>query len=302
MALTAREQKVIKVRLERKLIPQLNRLFKSTIDVFGRSLLMGGTVPGVPTEPLRTILMQHYFKTSKVFSKQVRSQMPANITSTEIEDRNIDIQLGILWNRRAVSQTDHINATTQKKMDLAWQTVQQLARESAEAEEPKIITHREMVAMAQNMLKQSFGFRSRSIACIETQFAAESSKFIEVGVMVRDDASNLKALSGSEVRKRWDSMGDSKVRTGTFNHLRADGQLRPRADAFSVSGQFLMFPGDTSLGASMGNIAGCRCSSDAVIGDIILLRNGFEDILVPVSELPKPLLPPGQIPPAVIEG
>ena len=31
--------------------------------------------------------------------------------------------------------------------------------------------------------------------------------------------------------------------------------------AFSVNAQFLMFPGDTSLNADLGNIVNCRCTA-----------------------------------------
>jgi hypothetical protein len=47
-----------------------------------------------------------------------------------------------------------------------------------------------------------------------------------------------------------------------FDHYRA-AQTVPLAQPFSVSGQLLRFPGDTSLGATAGNVVNCRCSAAA---------------------------------------
>ncbi len=61
--------------------------------------------------------------------------------------------------------------------------------------------------------------------------------------------------------KMWQTMGDSLVRTSPFNHQEANGQTVPKDAAYMVSGQFLNYPGDTSLGASPGNTINCRCVS-----------------------------------------
>jgi hypothetical protein len=42
-------------------------------------------------------------------------------------------------------------------------------------------------------------------------------------------------------------------------HLEADGQIRSLDEPFEVNGEQLLFPGDTSLGASADNIINCRC-------------------------------------------
>ena len=69
----------------------------------------------------------------------------------------------------------------------------------------------------------------------------------------------MKSLSSAV--KIWRSQGDSRVRTGVFNHLSADGQRVPVSEPFTVSGESLMWPGDTSYGASVGNVINCRCSA-----------------------------------------
>jgi hypothetical protein len=58
--------------------------------------------------------------------------------------------------------------------------------------------------------------------------------------------------------KVWGTMGDDKVRPA---HEDADGQEQPLDQPFIVDGEMLMYPGDTDLGASAGNVCNCRCSS-----------------------------------------
>lgn len=65
-------------------------------------------------------------------------------------------------------------------------------------------------------------------------------------------------------RKEWLSQRDDRVRqppASAYNHVAADGQQKPLREPYDVSDQQLMFPGDTSLGATAGNVINCRCSS-----------------------------------------
>jgi hypothetical protein len=61
--------------------------------------------------------------------------------------------------------------------------------------------------------------------------------------------------------KRWDSFHDSKVRQ---SHRKADGQIKLLAEPFEVGDSLLMFPHDTSLGASASETVNCRCVMSAV--------------------------------------
>lgn len=67
-------------------------------------------------------------------------------------------------------------------------------------------------------------------------------------------------------KKVWIDAGDSRVRPtsakGKFNHRNADlanGKIALK-EAFRVSGQSLMFPRDTSIDATAGNVINCRCT------------------------------------------
>lgn len=69
-------------------------------------------------------------------------------------------------------------------------------------------------------------------------------------------------VTGTAMVKRWISMLDAKVRrppTSRFNHWSPHGQTVPFGRPFQISGEELMFPGDPSMGASLGNLLACRC-------------------------------------------
>jgi hypothetical protein len=57
-------------------------------------------------------------------------------------------------------------------------------------------------------------------------------------------------------RKQWNSFRDEKVRE---THKIADGQIKPLAEPFEVGNSLLMFPHDTSLGATADETVNCRC-------------------------------------------
>ena len=96
-----------------------------------------------------------------------------------------------------------------------------------------------------------------------TPARAERIARTEVGA-----ASNFGAIEGAKstrlpLEKEWIDAGDARVRPAgkptPFDHVSANGQRVPMDDPFTVSGEKLMFPLDTSLGASAGNVIQCRC-------------------------------------------
>lgn len=113
-------------------------------------------------------------------------------------------------------------------------------------------------------LDRAFKGRQAMIALTETQFMAERSKNIEAAVISRNgnvDPSSINdgVVTGSpDVKKEWAAILDDRTRGG---HAIADGQKQNMNDPYIVNGEYLMYPSDTSMGASLGNIINCRCSS-----------------------------------------
>lgn len=87
--------------------------------------------------------------------------------------------------------------------------------------------------------------RDKTISATTTQTSAETGKFVAAGVL-------------GLARKTWVTAGDEKVRS---THVSANGQTVAGFAAFIVGGASLLHPGDTSLGAPLGEIINCRCSA-----------------------------------------
>lgn len=88
-------------------------------------------------------------------------------------------------------------------------------------------------------------------ANVNTNGVAEEARFIYAD-----------GKSDGFVMHTWHNCQDARVRQpprSRFDHVSPEGQTSPIREPFIVSGELLRFPGDMSLGASIGNIANCRC-------------------------------------------
>lgn len=79
------------------------------------------------------------------------------------------------------------------------------------------------------------------------------------------NAANAGALQGAKSvgakRKYWITSSDERVRRGErgFNHAVMHEVSVPMSEPFIVGGERLEHPGDGNNGASIGNLANCRC-------------------------------------------
>lgn len=78
-------------------------------------------------------------------------------------------------------------------------------------------------------------------------------------VIAASNLGSLEAASASGLRldKQWVTTRDGRTREA---HRAVMGQTKPIDEAFIVDGERLMYPGDSSLGASAGNTINCRCT------------------------------------------
>jgi len=118
---------------------------------------------------------------------------------------------------------------------------------------------RQVAQIAHDVFLESNAYRAKVIAATEVQNAAEGSKKIASTSL---DETLKPVMSSSAVMihqtKEWHTRGDDKVRPA---HVAADLQTQPALSPFSVGGERMMEPGDSSMGASAGNTINCRCSA-----------------------------------------
>lgn len=84
------------------------------------------------------------------------------------------------------------------------------------------------------------------------RFMAEN----EVNTAINHDR-YMEAVNGAKTMKRWESIIDEATRK---DHREINGKYIPIGQAFHVGDSWMMFPKDTSLGASANQIVNCRCT------------------------------------------
>ena len=160
-----------------------------------------------------------------------------------------------------------ITGTNQKEIDRS------IAKATAEAiaQDVTSTSRADIASRAGKIFKESSVYRGNLIATTEVQTAAEGAKSIEA-LAYSDELQDLEDRGDAKIerKKEWHTQGDEKVREA---HVLADLQEVDADEPFIVDGEELMFPSDTSLGASAGNTINCRCSAmyyiDGEISEIV---------------------------------
>lgn len=135
----------------------------------------------------------------------------------------------------AAKQVKHISETTRS------QVRDTLAEGVAGGEHAALLTARIDALYLQQIIPN----RSRTIA--RTEIVAASNLGSQAGARA----------TGLPLKKSWLSTPDARTRE---SHSLANGQEREMNEPYVVDGEELMFPGDSSMTASAGNVANCRCT------------------------------------------
>jgi hypothetical protein len=238
---------------------------------------------GEEPETIQPVLQKHY-------ERIVRKLIHRNVK----EEVRIDEGIRIFLENRANGRSNIIDKTTQEDYEDAIKEAKEVLAEEGNAAP----TERELMITASGIFYRKGRGRITGIANTETQSTTEGLRRqitvkahdeLEDVMLTRDKerAEEIYKISGDyttykfkenietgEVatlaailalaRKEWQTMGDILVRRppkSSFNHVAANGQRVGIMEPFIVSGQLLMYPGDSSLGASKGNVINCRCLS-----------------------------------------
>ena len=232
-----KDQVLLKIKLENIFKKDINKIFSLIVKEYRNSIKYNNNNNFNVSDYkqlIRFVLEKHYKRVHKKFRN-----IDNKFTKQDVEEyaeQNINILFSMWMIDRLDKVTDEIIETTIED------TNRSIIKAQSQMEESNIP---ELAIAASLLLRRSFINRSKFIATVETQGAAESTKLIE------------KQSQEKVIKKRWITVGDSRVRDA---HNRANGQEQLLNEPFKVGGELLMYPGDRSLGASIGNIANCRCS------------------------------------------
>lgn len=252
MAITNIRRQVVqdqrdKIILERLLLAQLQDLNRDIVQQYRNDMLRGEITRAEDFRPeLEEMLGGHYEIVVDKFEGRIEGELPNDLGLTMGEQVILTTALANFFATRAIQQSRIITETTQQRM----RTVTQLVASETEDQIERAVT-------GSVLLSQTFTSREIGTASLETQAAAEATKSAEFDVLAGKRPLSLERTE-MDLTKEWVTVGDERVRSA---HVVADSQTRVVNEPFNVGGQQLRWPGDTSFGASVGNVINCRCSS-----------------------------------------
>ena len=241
------------------------------------SLATTSTLPdvkGITVDKGVPILEKHYQVVANQFDSRIRGQLPPNVAMTDDEAREVTATLLVAFNIRASEQAEIIAVTNAEDAERG--VLVAATEQERLAQEGRVLGLREFALVVGSVTGLLMRRRLKSVAMVETQAPAEQSKMAELRKLLDLDPFNTRAGETTDVVKEWVSQGDSRVRSA---HLAVDSVQVLVTDAFTVGGEQLMQPGDTSLGATARNIVNCRCSAHFDVEAVVSARQrrrGFQ--------------------------
>lgn len=231
----AREDLRKKLDLEQDIRPDVQAQLQRELDAFEAYVRENGVAP-VPSDEDR----KEWLLLLLLLGDRVKKQIEYLIIDLPPDLQEVARQqLLVFFSGLNSVSVDQITQTSQRDMQRALEQGRQTL-----LEDTGIITNAALALVAGQILRRLLDARAETITMTQTQQAFEGGKNTYVQV------------TAPGATKEWVTVRDRKVRPA---HVAADGQVADFGDPFTVGGEKLMYPGDTSLGASPGNIINCRC-------------------------------------------
>lgn len=253
-----------KLKLERSLKIQLRQLFNQIGREFQAVYETSGIVLDTSEykDEISAILKRHYRKAEKTFKRQLRNGLKESSKSLQFDieqkstDSEIDESLRSFNQQRSAQSSDLITNTIQDDLN---RNIEDVVVDGALKGET--LTRKQQAVKAKQRFIANSVSRTNTIAITETQAASENAKSTESNVVLGSLVVGGVSLLVTS-RKQWNTILDNRTRPA---HANSDNQVVGFMQPYSVGGQRLMRPGDTSLGASAWNVVNCRCSSSTII-------------------------------------
>lgn len=234
-------------------------------------------------ESMQPVLQRHY-------ERIIRKLIHKNVKQEDRIERDVKIFL----DNRANMRSNITDNTSQRDLENSINEARERLAEEGNANP----SERELLIVASAIFARKGRGRISSIANTETQETTEGARRVittsvhsdlEDVIMSRDKQAAEKLYEKSKdyttykikekidtgdiailitillmAKKEWQTMEDKLVRRppkSPFDHVAANKQRVGINEPFIVSGELLMYPGDSSMGASKGNVINCRCVS-----------------------------------------
>lgn len=252
------QQVQLKIKLENTFAKDVKRIFNKILQDFRVSVARRGVPVSsrLYAPEWSSVLDTHYRRVQKAFTGVAKWDLERKQAETTGADDKELLALALLtWRELTLPlHTNLVTHTTQMNMSGALN----LASEQF-ANENTIPSNREMALASTAILRRKFTGRLTNITMSETQAPAESTKQIEAEVTSKLRPLILGgAVVATGTKKTWETVGDERVRG---LHQVAHGQKRSLTQPYIVGGEYLMHPGDTTMGAGVANTINCRCVS-----------------------------------------
>jgi len=255
----AQKEYNLKLRMERLLVPSLLLLFKQYGDDFEKRYEALGILPDIDLfqGKIKSLLQNHYDKVADVFSQRIVKEIgkPNNhdtILNSISQKNQLHHEFTADDSSQIIADTTHKNAHNAVKKVIEGAAVTGV-----------ILNNAQIAKKAKQDLLRTNASRAPGIAITETQAPAEHAKQAEFNYLNFHNATiNGVNIADRKKQKMWMAILDDKTRPA---HMEADGQIVDFDALYTVGGEKLMYPRDTTNGATAGNIINCRCSSVPII-------------------------------------
>ena len=256
----AQKEYNLKLRMERLLVPSLLVFFKQYGEDFEKRYAALGILPdnNLFQGKMKLLLQAHYDKVADVFSQRIVKEIGKPDNHDDVL-ASINQKNQLHHELTATDSSKIITDTTQKNPHSSIQKV------IAGAAIAGVTLNRSQVAKkAKFDLLRTNANRVPGIAITETQASSEHAKQAEFNYLNFHNATiDGVNVADKKNQKMWFTIMDGKERPA---HHEAFGQIVNFDALYIVGGEQLMYPRDTTHGASAGNITRCRCSSVPMIG------------------------------------
>jgi len=255
------EDMTLKLVIEASLIAAFGKLFRRIARDFRTVYSATGQVLDAEVYKPETvsILRPAYRRAGRTAGKELRDNIEITFPNDDKEsvENGIDAALLGFANEESDERADIIGATTDKQLrNFTLSTIIAAALAGFSPSNTEVAK-----VAAERFVSGSIG-RSKLIGIQEGLNSVEGARLIESNGLsqgnaeVKKNETETTPLSDALFRE-WVTRLDDHVR---HSHQKAHGQrVFGTETPFTVGSSLLMYPGDTSLGASLEEIMGCRC-------------------------------------------